>query len=134
MAGSVRALENVARLLPMLLLFLACGLNPCENTLVSTVPSPDGRWQAVLFERSCGATTGFSTQVSIIPAGKALPPDAGNTFYADGGDVSAPWGGPPAELTWLGPDRLQIAFHPSARVNLRNEVVNGVSVSYRSAP
>ncbi|HEY0281498.1 MAG TPA: hypothetical protein VGC27_02615 [Rhizomicrobium sp.] len=56
---------------------------PCENTVVKSVVSPDGRHKAVLFQRNCGATTGFSSQVSIIPASLWLPDHSGNAFVAD---------------------------------------------------
>ena len=35
----------------------------CENQLLSEVLSPDQVYRAIVFQRSCGATTGFSTQV-----------------------------------------------------------------------
>jgi hypothetical protein len=37
----------------------------CENTVKSEIQSPDGRYAATLFERNCGATTDFSTIVSL---------------------------------------------------------------------
>lgn len=56
----------------------------CSNTIVNTSTSPNGKWQAVLFDRSCGATTGFSSQISLIRAGKELNNEAGNIYIADG--------------------------------------------------
>lgn len=46
--------------------------------------SPDHRVEAVVFERNCGATTGFSTQVSIIRQGTSLGNDGGNVLVMDG--------------------------------------------------
>ena len=37
----------------------------CGNDLVKEVPSPNGKMKAVVFQRDCGATTGFSTQISL---------------------------------------------------------------------
>lgn len=54
--------------------------------------SPSGRLSAVVFSRDCGATTGFSTKVSIIPAGRSLADEAGNTFVSSGKiDLSLQW-------------------------------------------
>jgi len=54
----------------------------CENTILSEAGSPNGRLNAVLFERYCGATTGLSTQVSVLRSG--IRPDvSGNAFVAD---------------------------------------------------
>jgi hypothetical protein len=41
------------------------------------MPSPDGRRDAVMFQRDCGATTGFSTQISILDTG-GQPAGSGN--------------------------------------------------------
>ncbi|MEK6280524.1 MAG: hypothetical protein AABN95_09255 [Acidobacteriota bacterium] len=37
----------------------------CENTVRSEIKSPDGKYVVTLFERNCGATTDFSTIVSL---------------------------------------------------------------------
>lgn len=95
-----------------------CFLDTCENTLVRSLPSPDGRQQAVLFERSCGTTTGFSTQVSILAIG-AKPKGPGNVFSADddhGQAVAGPWGGVWAEMNWESSRRLRIGHAPGARL------------------
>jgi hypothetical protein len=38
----------------------------CANQIVDIKISPDKNYQAVTFIRDCGATTGFSTQLSIL--------------------------------------------------------------------
>jgi len=40
--------------------------DPCGNTIVEALPSPDGSHKAVVFVRNCGATTDFSTQMSVL--------------------------------------------------------------------
>lgn len=52
----------VAMCLPL----VACGLAvECATTIHEEVPSPLGVNNAVVFERDCGATTGFNTMVGI---------------------------------------------------------------------
>ena len=53
----------------------------CGNTIVTSKEAPDARHAAVLFQRNCGATTGFSTQISVLNAGKQ-PTGSGNAFNA----------------------------------------------------
>ena len=66
-------------------------LDMCENQVVAEMKSPDGRHKAVEFERDCGATTDFGTQVSVIKSNKQLGSDStGNTFRADSGHGSVP--------------------------------------------
>src|SRR6266508_912458 len=63
----------------------------CRNDVTSDVISPSGKHHAVVFQRDCGATTGFSVQVSVLPAGKRLENQGGNAFVADDGhDSSVP--------------------------------------------
>lgn len=52
----------------------------CGNDSIVEFVSPNGQFKAVIFRRSCGATTGFSTQVSVIPAKRDLPNEGGNVF------------------------------------------------------
>lgn len=37
----------------------------CEDTIKADVRSPDGKYTATVYERDCGATTDFSTIVSV---------------------------------------------------------------------
>ena len=87
----------------------------CENTAIQTATAPNGQRTAVLFERNCGATTDFTTQVSVVAAGTEAS-GKGNVFVADGGDHAAPWGGPWAEISWISPTRLLVRYDASARV------------------
>jgi hypothetical protein len=103
----------------------------CGNKIITEVPSPDGKLKAVSFVRDCGATTGFSTQVSIIPADSYLPNEAGNAFTSDGNHgaaASGSAGGPPVGLSWASSQELFIAHHPGARVFRAESRVSGVAV------
>ncbi len=56
----------------------------CEDDVYLSIISPDKKCKAVIFERNCGATTGFSTQISIIDADQELKNSSGNVFIIDG--------------------------------------------------
>jgi hypothetical protein len=94
----------------------------CGNTIVEEAVSPSGTKRAVLFERSCGATTGFSSQLSIVGASTDLPNDGGNVFIADG----YPDG---YEVRWLDDSSLQITG-VKGEVFKRESQVSGVSIRY----
>ena len=97
----------------------ACFFDPgCENTVLQDIPSPDGRRHAVVFERSCGATTGFSTQVSVVPSAREAR-GGGNVFSADTDHGKAPsgsGGGPVVTARWIDRRTLEIAYDSAARV------------------
>ena len=101
----------------------------CANTAHQTAMSPDGNSTAILFDRDCGATSGFSTQVSLVGIDED-PDGAGNVFVADQGDESAPWGGPWAELEWLARDQLLVRYDATARVFQQNGQVGDVQIYF----
>ncbi|MEO8365711.1 MAG: hypothetical protein ABI538_05835 [Pseudoxanthomonas sp.] len=105
----------------------------CANDILAEVPSPDGAYKAIMFQRDCGATTGFSTQVSVLRSSRALGDDADNAFVADtdhGAAPSAPGGGPEVGIRWLSPTSLAIPRHRLARVYVAEPHVGGINVAY----
>ena len=103
-------------------LIAIAGCNSCENEISQTVISPSGNLKAVVFNRNCGATTGFNTQVSIISATGTLPDAGGNTLILDGSV--------PLQVQWRSESTLHLAGLGSAEVFKQDHSVAGVSVSY----
>jgi hypothetical protein len=90
----------------------------------------------MMFQRDCGATTSFSTQVSILES-EQLPSGAGNAFRADddhGAAAAGRWGGPWAELRWLAPDHLLIRYAAKSRIFKQVDSIGDVKISYQSDP
>jgi hypothetical protein len=46
-----------------------CDSKVCENNIIDRQTSPDGKVDALIVERSCGATVGFSYAVHIVSKG-----------------------------------------------------------------
>jgi len=107
----------------------------CGSTEVIRLTSPDGRHDAVRFERNCGATTDFATHVSVLPVGAALGNEAGNAFAAQVGEpgIRAAWGGPPVEVAWEVNGALTIRYDASAEVFSSPDVVDGITIHRVSA-
>lgn len=106
----------------------------CDNTIVREAVSPDGALKAILFERSCGVTTGFSSQVSILGVDETET-DAGNAFIADTAGGAAPaaaWGGPDVALEWTSPEELTLTYPGRSRIIEAEELVRGVTVTHRT--
>jgi hypothetical protein len=105
----------------MLLSLAAAGCDLCGNQEITRIPSPDGKIEAVLFERDCGATTNFSAQISVVPKG-APAEGIGNVFV--GGTYHGPtWLGPPANVKWVTSRLLIISIHPGTRMFARESAV-----------
>lgn len=135
-----RRLLAVLTSLALLVVLASACADPCRNTVLDHRTSPDGRLSIVLFARDCGATTGYSTHVSVLDVG-AEPRRAGNVFVADlaQGGTAAPWGGPWAQVDWLiGTDTpwpvaggpVILYDEPGSRVFKRQETRSGVQISY----
>jgi len=98
---------------------LSGGCSLCNNDEVLRVSSPDAKLEAVVFQRDCGATTGFSTQISIVAKGTSLANGGGNLYVADTDHGKAPaanWGGPQVDVVWTDNRTVKVVTHPDARV------------------
>ena len=127
----------------LLLLAVGCLLaifrgdwDPCENAVQKDLRSPDGRLHAVLFTRGCGATTGDSVQLSLLPSGKKLPNEGGNVFafsdrYPQAVSLQA---GPIATVTWLSADTLEVRYDPRVPLSRTAPVPERVVVRYVQIP
>jgi hypothetical protein len=94
----------------------------CGNDKVLESVSPNGSLKAVVFRRNCGATTGFSTQVSVLPASRELPNDGGNIFVVDGV--------PEIEVRWIDDSHLSVFGGGSAAVFLQQFDFDGLQINY----
>jgi len=107
----------------------------CANKVIFETVSPNGELKAVVFQRDCGATTGFSTQVSILKAGSSFPNISGNVFVADcdhGRAVAGPGGGPTVEVHWSANNALELAYDFNARVFSKQTRLSSVNIQYKA--
>ena len=112
--------------------WLVARADPCENRVLSELAAPSRNARAVVFERSCGATTGFSAQVSILNASDALPESPGNIFDADSDKGAAK--DMTVTVQWAAPHQLVVRYPARARVFRKETQANGVAVTYEIAP
>lgn len=117
----------------VLLIFAAAGLHGlnkllsgmCANEIQQVVVSPDAASKVVLFQRDCGATTGFSTQLSLLEIDENLDNKGGNLLVIEGQpDEHA------IEIDWVSPSRLRLHNVPALHTYKKESSVNGVSVVY----
>lgn len=108
------------------------GCSLCGNSVIADIPSPKGNRHVVVFERDCGATAGFSTQVSVLSPDRTLGNQAGNVFSADDnhGAVHLTSGNVlPIQLSWISNDELVIRYPAGARVFLSKARIGEITIT-----
>jgi hypothetical protein len=111
---------------------LSCLRLPCETYVIQRIPSPNGELEGVVFDRRCGATSGFNTQLSIVVPG-ATPDEPGNALIVDADHGLAPVGpagGPEIQVVWQGDSMLHVRLDRRARSFKQDTIVEGVRVVY----
>jgi hypothetical protein len=93
--------------------------------VITVEKSPDGQLAATLFVRNCGATTDFSTIISVHR------PDS--TFKDDSSMVFVAKGEPTIQLNWDGPRSLSIGCQKCDRQEVFRRVtaLGDVDISYK---
>lgn len=109
----------------------------CGNDIVSVSKSSDQKKTAIVFRRNCGATTDFSTQVSVRNNETILNSETGNVLIIDDNndrDMSGFYlnGSPVVEASWIGPNELLLKFSSEARVFKQKTSWYGVKIDYET--
>jgi len=94
----------------------------CGNEISKTELSPDGVSKAVVYNRDCGATTGFNTQVSIIGAEDQLSNNSGNILIIKNKENLT--------LNWLSNNQLEIKGNLSNETFKKEQRYKGFLITY----
>jgi hypothetical protein len=97
-------------------------LEPCDNIIQHEVRLDDAK-RAVVFHRECGATTGFSTQVSVLVHNEPLPRSPGNALALGGKHMID-------DIRWETPTKLSIKMKPGAKVFSKTTRVDDIEIDY----
>jgi hypothetical protein len=99
----------------------------CTDEVVQTVRSPSGSRKALVFERHCGATTGYATQLSVVPSWMPLLPlRPGNALIVD-----APARRAELRVRWVAADTLLVTHGSAVPVFVGDSALWGVRVKVR---
>jgi hypothetical protein len=102
-------------------------IDPCVNEVLVDAVSPSNRRRAVLFKRSCGATTGFSFHVSVLNRDESLPPAGGNVFRADDNHGAVTMD---VHIGWESRDGLLVNYPAPAHVFRQATELKDVRIAY----
>lgn len=106
----------------------------CGNEIITEESSPGGKYKIVVFVRSCGATTGFSTQVSIIPTDRKLRDDeSGNVLTLNDhnmGNHRNSFGGADVKAKWITNREVIVKYDKIAETAIKETNVHGVEIVF----
>tara|TARA_R110001606_G_scaffold334962_1_gene482948 strand:- start:12 stop:407 length:396 start_codon:yes stop_codon:yes gene_type:complete len=94
----------------------------CGNTIIETKFSPNQNNKIVLFHRSCGATTGFSTQVSILEKDNDLENENSAILIIDKDSL---------DIKWINDDEVSIEINKNSEVFKKQNHFNGIKINYK---
>jgi hypothetical protein len=107
----------------------------CGNQIVSETFSPNKKNKAVIFVRDCGATTGYSTQVSILDHDHKLKnTEGGNVLIAYDnyyGEHSNHFGGLDVKAVWMDNENVTLIFDHGAEVNIKETELHGIKINHQ---
>ena len=132
----LRVTRGINTVLAYALLYLILsGLCVVSNLIATSdhrrFKSPNGDREAVLFIRDGGATTNFSSHVTIQRAGRWLPRSIGNAFVYEGHYGEDP-SGSDAQVTvsWISNEVLVVRYRDPQFVIKAEQFVEGVRIDY----
>jgi len=137
---------NPRRLVALIVALLAvslagCGsMDLCENEIVGRVASPNGAHDAIVFERDCGATTTWSTQVSIVTGGSAFvehpttfrATQPGNALVIRARAARPGVAGIAIGAHWDDESHVTVEYEAGADLSIVAKVVDGITVTAQS--
>jgi hypothetical protein len=96
----------------------------CGNDILQTSLSPDGKHQAIYFQRSCGATTSYAYGVSVLPSQTSLPNESGNVTNCVNDE-------PITKMKWVSEQQLNLYYQQAAPCATR---INEITVKRITLP
>jgi len=104
-----------------------CRIYDCGNDIYQRLDNRYGQYKILKFSRSCGATTGSSTQISILPTSEELSNDeSGNVFVCNAyiNDTSV-------NVQWTNANAVLIIYGKNLEIYKKDSAINNVKVTYR---
>jgi len=107
----------------------------CGNQIITEQLSSDKKYKIIVFVRDCGATTGFSTQVSILRNDKKLgDDDSGNVLTISDhyyGNKYNKYGGADVKSEWVTNKKILIRFDNKAETRIKENEIKGIEIVYK---
>ena len=95
----------------------------CGNEQLTQHESPSGDLKVVVFQRGCGATTGYSIQGSILESNEELENESGNLFVVGEDAFGRP------SVDWIDDHELKLSYSPGLDIRVLDDAPHGVTIT-----
>lgn len=110
------------KMLPLVLVILIAGCSDCRNDPLGMAASPDDKYLAINYARSCGPDAKVNTHVSVLERPGNLLNKDGNTLIVEGKH--------PIDIKWLSPNKIELDISKAGAVKKQASEIEGVEVLY----
>ncbi|TDE11983.1 hypothetical protein [Dyadobacter psychrotolerans] len=115
-------------------IFIYFGDAGCGNEIYQTIYSPDHLKKVLVYDRDCGAITGFSTHVTLLDTSEATS-SGGNLFVADSDHGRAKAHEQyqtliDIQVLWINDRTLEIEYDGKARVFTKVDQLADIDIIY----
>ncbi len=111
----------------LVFMIAGCSLYDCGNDIYQRLDSRDRSYKILKYSRDCGATTGVSTQISLLPFKKELSnEESGNVFVCDAYISDSM-----VKVQWVDDSSVLIIYNKGLEVFKKNSTINGITIKYK---
>ncbi len=109
-------------------LLSGCSLYDCSNDIYLRLDNNAAQYKVVKFSRDCGATTGFSTQISVLPIAEKLSDDQGGNIFVCDGNINS------TNLTvqWIDDMSVLITYPKHVKIFKSDSTIAGLQIRYKT--
>jgi hypothetical protein len=118
----MRAARRILLTTLLMTISAACSRHQCTNQAFYGLPSPDGKFIAFIFHRTCAAPAVMTTEVSLMPFHQSLRNEPGNVLAAPGEQ--------PVKVSWHGAMTLLVTGFTDP-IYRRTEPLDAVAIEFR---
>lgn len=104
----------------------------CENTIYETILSPNRTHEVILYNRDCGATTGYSTHLSLAEVEEDI--DSGSEILVADADHGKANSHPvyqnliDVRMRWINDHLLELSYDKNARIFTEKDKVGEITI------
>lgn len=99
--------------------------DPCVEVIRNTIPAPDQKAAVVVFERGCGATSPFNTQISLATMDQPFSSKKDPPFFIISGQRNL-------LVKWTGEKTVTVGAPAGSTIFKKENKVDEISVEYTS--